>query len=405
MRFVVLFLVSLFACVGAAPEEPESEGPDDDGSEVDADVLTDTNAAASVGTPFSIGGIPGWIHFTDPTAHAGHDTNIIREAVRLIDATPQGETVHAAIHSLVLNNVVNALVAAKQRGVIVRVAEDGSDEFDADDSPRQLAAALGANHVFCGDRKPTGNFGCITTHDSGIMHTKLMTFSKTASPDGTLRSNVVWFGSANMTHATGENTFNNTITIYGDGELYTKLDRYFMQLFQQRHFANNDYYNASADRGFVVTPTTRIYLSPEQDSDLVKNRLNDVVPTSGCEVRAAQAMIFDSRPELVDQLIRMKRGGCFVRVVGGTIQPTSLSRLKAAGISVMRAKLHDKFVLVDARFADSTARRTIVFTGSHNWTKSANYNNDELFARLEDQAVYTAYLEHFRAAYQSGTTP
>jgi phosphatidylserine/phosphatidylglycerophosphate/cardiolipin synthase-like enzyme len=237
------------------------------------------------------------------------------------------------------------------------------------------------------------------------MHTKLMTFSKTAAPDGAMRANVVWFGSANMTHATGENSFNNTITIYGDGELYTRLDKYFMQLFQQKHFANNDYYNAGADRGFAVTSTTRIYLSPEQDSDLIKNRLNDVVPGSGCEVRAAQAMMFDSRPELVDQLVRMKKGGCFVRVTGNDIQPTTLSRLLAAGIDVKRAKLHDKYVLVDAKFADSTARRTIVFTGSHNWTKSANYNNDELFARLEDAVVYAAYLEHFRTAYQSGTAP
>ncbi|HUS27987.1 MAG TPA: phospholipase D-like domain-containing protein [Kofleriaceae bacterium] len=391
--------------MGAAPADPESEGPDDDGSEVDADALADASPAPAVGTPFSIGGIPGWVHFTNPAAHAGHDTNIIRETIRLIDATPKGETIHAAIHSLVLNNVVTALVAAKQRGVTVLVAEDGSDEFDADDSPRQLAAALGANHVFCGDRRANGNFGCITTDSSGIMHTKLMTFSKTAAPDGTLRTNVTWFGSANMTHATGENTFNNTITIYGDTELYTKLDKYFMQLFQQKHFANNDYYNADADRGFVVSPTTRIYLSPEQDSDLIKNRLNDIVPGASCEVRAAQAMIFDSRPDLIDQLIRVKKGGCLVRVATGHIQSQSLARLKAANISVKHAKLHDKYVLVDAKFADSTARRTIVFTGSHNWTKSANYANDELFSRLEDQAVYDAFLAHFRAAFESGTAP
>jgi hypothetical protein len=147
MRLVVLLLASLAACTHAAPDGLDVEGPDDDGSETDADAVTDTNVAPILGTKFTIGGVPGWVHFTNPPAHAGQDTNIIREAVRLIDATPPGETIHAAIHSLVLNNVVAALIAAQQRGVTVRVAEDGSDEFDADDSPRQLAAALGADQA------------------------------------------------------------------------------------------------------------------------------------------------------------------------------------------------------------------------------------------------------------------
>src|SRR5687767_55691 len=129
MRCAFVLVLTLAGCIGAAPEQPDDDGPDDDGSEVDADVLTDTNAAPIVGTPFSIGGFSGWVHFTNPPAHAGRDTNIIREVIRLIDATPQGATIHAAIHSLVLNNVVGALVAAKQRGVTVLVAEDGSDEF------------------------------------------------------------------------------------------------------------------------------------------------------------------------------------------------------------------------------------------------------------------------------------
>ena len=55
------------------------------------------------------------------------------------------------------------------------------------------------------------------------MHSKLYTFSQTRDPNGALRDDVVWLGSANMTHATGAKSFNNTLTIYGDTALYDHL--------------------------------------------------------------------------------------------------------------------------------------------------------------------------------------
>lgn len=59
-----------------------------------------------------------------------------------------------------------------------------------------------------------------------------------------LRSNVVWFGSANMTYATGAQTFNNTITIYGDVDLFNQFNTYFGQLFNQNHYSGNNFYDA-----------------------------------------------------------------------------------------------------------------------------------------------------------------
>jgi len=162
----------------------------------------------------TIGGHPAWAHFTNPLAYAdGYDHTILDEAIRLIDDTPSGATIRAAIHSLTVNGVASALIDAKTRGVMVQVVEDGSDEFEEDATPGKLAAALGAKHVYCGDGQKGGNYACITADPSGIMHIKLFTFSQTKDPSGALQSNVVWFGSANMTHATGGKTFNNTITI------------------------------------------------------------------------------------------------------------------------------------------------------------------------------------------------
>ncbi len=351
----------------------------------------------------TLGGYPAWAHFTNPPAFGGDDRTILDETVRLIDSTPSGATIRAAIHSLTANGIQSALINAKNRGVIVKVVEDGSDEFEADASPADLHAALGANHVFCGGGVEGGNYGCITSDPSGIMHTKLFTFTQTKDPGGVLRSNVVWFGSANMTYATGSQTFNNTVTIYGDADLFTKFNTYFGQLFNQSHYAGNNFYDAAAGRGYWTTPTARVYASPDQDGDLVYNRLNDIVADSTCRVRVAQSMIHDSRPELVDRLVSLKQGGCGVWVVGSSIQPASLSKLKSAGIGVRQHSVHDKTIAVFARFAGSADNRHLVFTGSHNWTYSANYRNDEIFVRLESADLYNAYYNHFNDAYNTGT--
>ena len=257
--------------------------------------------------------------------------------------------------------------------------------------------------MYCGKRVNGGAYGCVTSDASGIMHTKFYTFSQTKDPNGVLRSNVVWFGSANMTYATGSQTFNNTISIYGDLDLFNNFNTYFGQLFAQSHYASNDFYDAAVPRGYWSTSTARVYASPDQSGDLVYNRLNDIVTDSSCRVRVAQAMIHDSRPEVVDLLVRLKQGGCGVWVVGSSIEATSLSKLKGAGISVRTHDVHDKYILVYSKFADSTAYRYLVFTGSHNWTESANSKNDEIFVRVESQDFYTPYYNHFNDAYNNGT--
>lgn len=395
IRFSVLAAVaalSSLALTSCAPPASPAE-------EVE---LGTARAPVSVATT-TISGYPAWAHFTNPPAFAGDDRTILNEAIRLINDTPSGARIRAAIHSLSANGVATALINAKSRGVTVQVVEDGSDEFDGDTSPRDVHAALGANHVFCGQRVQGGNYGCITSDPTGIMHTKFYTFSQTKDPNGVLRSNVVWFGSANMTYATGSQTFNNTITIYGDLDLFNNFNTYFGQLFNQNKYAGNDFYDAASGRGYWATSTARVYASPDQDGDLIYNRLNDIVADSTCRVRVAEAMIHDSRPVLVDLLVRLKQGGCGVWVVGSSIESTSLSKLKGAGIGVHQHDVHDKYILVYAKFADSTANRYLVFTGSHNWTVSANSKNDEIFVRVESQDFYTPYYNHFNDAYNTGT--
>lgn len=113
-------------------------------------------------------------------------------------------------------------------------------------------------------------------------------------------------------------------------------------------------------------------------------------------------MILDARPEIVDQLVKLKQGGCALQVVVGSIEAKSLAKFKQAGVVVRTNKVHDKLVIVHARFAGSPAARYLVFTGSHDWTYSANYRNDELFVRIESHPFHGLYNAHFNAAFGPG---
>lgn len=404
-----------------------SVGACEPAQEVDEEELGTDQFAAST----TIDGHTVWAHFAQPEP-GKEDRTIIDEVVRLIEQTHRGGTIRAAIYSLSIRDVANALRKAHARGVKVKVVMDGSAPFNDDgkwlkhnSSLMKLAKRLNGhlpisqgeqvderprdNLKFCGDGKFGGRDGCISGDPKGIMHTKFFTFSKTRMPPppgknrGDWIENVVWFGSANMTEQTGMRSFNNAITLYGDLDVYKGFSRYFDHLFANQQ-NEDDYFKPGTPRGFWTSAGNhiRVYASPEQDSDLVLQQLNKIIPDAGCEVHVAQLMIRKERRELVNRLFKLMDDGCAVRVIAGNKTDAEMLTtlvLKKEIHLTHGDGFHDKFILVNARFEDSTANRQIVFTGSHNWDERSNNGNDEIFVRLEDPTLYQTYRQHFDTAY------
>lgn len=341
--------------------------------------------------------------FTHPKGET-KDMAILDELVRLIDDAQPGSSIDLAIHSITVNEVKDAIVRATKpaRNVKVRVVHNGEDFDSPDATPKGLAAALKpSEHKWCGNVDKGGKVGgCIASRPSSIMHSKLVLFSKTKDKTGAIRSNVSWFGSANMTFATGAKTFNNTVTVYGDKELYERFERgYFDRLWKENHAGAPAIASSASHVSVTASPS---------GPDLVLARLASVVPTAGCNVRVAQAMIHDGRRRLVERLVELKKGGCDVWVAANPngADKAMIDLLQAGGIPVRKAHTHDKLVLVQAKIGCGSPqackydkRRKVVFTGSHNWTTSANDLNDELFVRIEDDRTYDAFVGHFAAEY------
>jgi phosphatidylserine/phosphatidylglycerophosphate/cardiolipin synthase-like enzyme len=413
MRVIAACLLVLASCaadvVDAPVDDPEDEDIVEEEADSDPDVADIGELAAAPGCVAhgTLGGHDVWLHFTRPpapcrpTATAGVDGHVLGELVRLIDSVPAGGRIDGHIFNITVDSVAAALVRAQDRGVAVWISTDRQVGRSTDSAKTQYLDRL-AHKVYCGT---SATASCIGASNDAISHTKLFVFSTATAPDGSVHAKVAWFGSANQTQASGMKTFNNTVTVYGDGPLYDRFRGYLDDLFAQRR--RTDYYDPSSGRGHILAAAADVYVSPETGTDLVVNRLDDIAPNSDCRVRVMQASIRDSRMDVVNRVITLKRGGCRVWVVASTVEPRALAALRGAGISVHRHHIHDKVFLIHGRFSGADQFR--VYTGSHNLSISANQKYDEIFVKLGAETaashpVYDAYFTHFNDAYNDGET-
>jgi len=361
----------------------------------------------------TIGGYPVWAHFSNPRVNDGRDYTIHNELRRLIGAAPAGSTIKGTIHSISIDSIADALVSAQTRGVTVMVVIDGKNAASADPSIATIKRLV--NHRFCGNAN--GGRSCISTSADGDMHTKMFTFTATTDPDGVSRANVSWFGSANMTYATGPDASNNAITVYGDAALTTGLNANFSDMWSQRHYAGNDYYDAASGRGYYQATAADAYASPESvgQTDTIATRLNDMTPNANCRLRIGMAAVTAGRPALVQLVKNFRAGGCRVwmtigsEATGGIAMSQGVyTELLAAGAAIRRMDdLHDKFFLAYGLYGTSYQHR--VYTGAQNWTQDALSENDEIFVKMGPESetthpLYDAFYAHFNDSYNAGVT-
>jgi len=320
----------------------------------------------------------------------------VAELTRLIKSVPAGGRIDGHIFNLTADGVAKALLDAQTRGVTVRISADGQLAKSTDTAKTQFLDKLDSI-VYC---TSANNRACVSSKPDAISHTKLFTFSTATAPDGAVANNVVWFGSANQTRASGMKLYNNTVTVYGDAGLATKLGGYLDDLFHRRR--SGDYYEPSSGRGHILAGAADVYVSPEAETDLVVHRLDDITPTNDCEVRVMQASVRDSRIDVVKRLVKLKQGGCSVKLVAHNVGDNALATLKAANIPVKRMPIHDKAFIVFGKYGNTKEFR--VYTGSHNLSGGSAHSYDEIFVKLapetgNDHPVYDAYKTHFADAY------
>lgn len=366
--------------------------------------------------------------FNDPFRGADkngalRDTNILRDYVRLVDSVPRGSVIRAGIFNAsggTGSTIYNSFEAAQDRGVRVHAVQSGKGKESA--VQQDIAKLLGANHTWCQNKTSDGsrNTACLSNQKTGNMHMKFALFSRAKDKNGKEHKHAIWVSSANFTNASGNNLYNNAITIYGDSDLYDQLRTGMWNKMVDPNYATSDFYNPSADRGLYHSKKSKvtIYVGPDATPgvDMYADRLKPFVADKDCDVYVQHIRFKRTLPSFgvppAERLKRMANGGCTVKALtyrlpkgaeanqADYLAPTVQTIFTdTKGMTMRCAPIHDKSMLIRARTSEGGALRYFVFGGSHNLSTTAQRYSDEMIIKVDSKDLYVGFRDHFRKAW------
>ncbi|MCF3122899.1 hypothetical protein IPZ68_24790 [Streptomyces arenae] len=381
------------------------------------------HAAGAAGTA-SAEAAPAWTEgpiFNDPKGDTAHQYAIRARLLELTNAAVPGSTIKVAVYHVWEASVVDALVAAKNRGVHVQILLDETSRSDrpANTSYSTLKTALGTDKskpsfvTLC----PTGK-SCLgdPRYGKSIMHNKFWLFSEVEGA-----KDVVVQTTSNSTPSAHTKFFNDALLLPDNPAMYDAYADYFTDMLGKR-WADWDYRTVSSGR-------YKAYFFPRNgtvnETDTMYSVLNNVKctyrdaagVTQHTKVRAAIFKI--TRKQIADKFVALKKAGCSVSILyaetdsaksqNGT--PGTWEQLHKTGGPAMRCYnddrdplhpgsrlttpyiIHSKYVLIDGVYDGK--RNKLSFTGSQNYTGPALRENDEAIVKIDDDSVHDTYRAHF----------
>ena len=311
------------------------------------------------------------VYFTNPNPPDQINSGIDQYVVPVV-ADAQ-KTIDVTSFDLNLPSFVNALVAAAQRGVQVRVVYDGtngSQKLSATLSP--TGQAFDAIQTMKGAGIPLVNGG----RSSGLMHDKIIIV------DG----KILFMGSWNMSH---DDTFrnNNNLLEITDLGLIANYQAKFNELFEDHRFGKKAQVGALSPQLNINGTQVFNYFSPV---DQVMDKL--VALVNGAQ-KSIRFMIFTfTDQDLANAMISRYQAGVDVTGVienrgasQGSLVPLACAKIPVK-VDGNKYTMHHKVIVID----DS-----IVVTGSFNFTNSADTENDDNVIVIYNPMVAQQYLDEF----------
>ncbi|MGA5703468.1 phospholipase D-like domain-containing protein [Peterkaempfera bronchialis] len=368
--------------------------------------------------------VPLTTTFNNPVGTAAEQDAIRNELISLVNRAPQGSEINGSIYLFTDGGVSSALIAAKQRGVKVKVIVDG-DAVTADGTEYPvLTAGLGTNLsadswvLACPATR-----GCIANRNLGdpaINHNKFFLFSQVGST-----ANVVFQTSANLTTSQRRNFYNNAVTIPDEGSgLYSAYRAYWQDLKTYGSSGSGlaTYYKTEQSGPY------KTYFFPRQESsgttystdpstDTIVSLLGNV-DCAGGATQIRIGMYAFTRSQVADKMVELKKAGCrvdLIRNAGDGNYGTKVQGILAGKISsITRCDgtatnadgttrtigIHDKYMIIEGTYLGG-ANRKVVFTGSHNYTYPTLRSHDETLLKIDNAAVYDSFKADFEAIRKS----
>lgn len=341
--------------------------------EVATALTTSTPGSAPAATPAGSGRWKYQLYFTTPVypdKPATRTETIMQGLIGVINGAQR--SLDVAVYELDLDPVGDALLAAKKRGVAVRIVTD-SDSLEEDETLIHLKKAK--LPLVPDNRKP-------------IMHNKFVVVDGQA----------VWTGSWNFT---SNDTFrNNNNAIYLQSpELAQNYALEFEEMFTKKEFGPTSLSKTQNPRLQFGQTIVETCFAPE---DECAAQLTVLIRRAQQSIRF-MAFSF-THTGIADAIIDRAKAGVIVQGVfetrGSETEASQLKRLKRQKLDVWQDgnpyTLHHKVFIID----DS-----ITVFGSFNFTDNADQSNDENMLVIQDDKLASQFMAEFNRVYEQAQLP
>ena len=322
---------------------------------------------------------------------------------KLVDLIGTAQTtIDCALYSFSLQNVVNALITAKNRGVAIRLILDASNS-QSYALQLQSAGVPFINSTFGGNHS-----------DGSIMHSKYVAIDAKAAEKDSAK---VWTGSWNCS-VSGQGDAQNVIILrdWGLAQAYTMdFEQMWGSSTQTANAANSRMGNRKSEviphQYLVGGRRVECYMSPSDhtESHLIQymqmaqhNMLFAMLTFTSSTLSHAMKVHRDS---LTDDVFKV-RGLFDPSSVDASSQFCKLDgQVSCSDFWSPRADVFQDnstaFDLLHHKYAifDNNDPTTSLWTGSHNWSNAANNSNDENSVIVHDVIIANQYYQEWYQRY------
>jgi phosphatidylserine/phosphatidylglycerophosphate/cardiolipin synthase-like enzyme len=347
----------------------------DDNEKLAEDTGRDNETADANSTPVSIGSDGSvkndWyeLHFTSPIYPdnpKNHTGGLDSYLVKLIDKATK--TLDVADYDFDLADVADAMVRAKQRGVVVRMVTDSDTINNVKNKPVQDAF----------DKLKKAQIPFIGDNRGPIMHNKFTVVDK----------RYIQTGSWNYTDGDTYHLNNNMIIIDNE-QLAQNYTVEFEKMFVSKTFGPNKAKGVPNPVLTIKGVHVENYFAAE---DGVVNHILDTIKTAK---KSVYFLAFSFTQDDIGKAIEDKAkaglavGGVF-ETTGSNTPYSEYGKMKKAGLDVYTDGnpwvMHHKVIIID--------EQTVIF-GSFNFSDNANTQNDENILIINDPVLAKAFKAEY----------
>ena len=305
-------------------------------------------------------------------------------------------TIDLALYSLSLDIISDALIAAKDRGVVIRFVYENRNTQPAVQSL-----------IDEGIQVIKDNFG--TNDGNGLMHNKFIIFD--GRSDSSASNDWVLTGSANWT-ANGIAANMQNLILIQDKSLARVYTREFNEMWgSASDVANSDSSKFSSNKTNNIPHVLNIggrrvevYMSP---TDGVTSQINNKIAA------ARESLYFCILAYTRDDIASVMRGrfdnppGFHLRGIfdhsmdpNVSVYPDMVNWGVDVHLDDESGTLHHKYMVIDGF---GTAGNPVVITGSHNWSTAAETRNNENTIIIYDSLIANLYVQEFAERYRQSS--